>query len=159
MQVYVFCSECAEGREHESAWQLLALALKQVYGMDELPCVEREAGGKPFFPQRTDICFNVSHSYGAVACAVHDTPVGIDIERLRPAPKRLAGEMNDREFFCRWTAKEASIKREGKGLAALRYDFEPDALCRTFEDLLPGWVITVCPSSQTDIRCRMMEIE
>lgn len=158
MQVSVFCAECAGGTEHESAWRLLALVLKQVYGTEELPRVEREPEGKPFFPERRDICFNLSHSHGAVACAVHDAPVGVDIERLRRAPKRLAGEMNDRDFFRRWTTKEASSKRDGKGIAALLRDFEPNPLCRTFEDLLPGWIITVCPSVQTEIHCRVEKL-
>lgn len=153
MQVSIFCAECDEGTEHESAWRLLALTLKQVYGIEKMPRIEREAGGKPFFPERSDICFNLSHSHGAVACAVHDAPVGVDIERLRHAPRRLAGELNDWAFFRRWTAKEASSKRDGRGIAALLRDFEPDALCRTFDDLLPGWIITVCPSVQAEILC------
>ena len=158
MQVSVFCAECAEGTEHESAWRLLALALKQIYNMDELPRVEREAGGKPFFPERRDISFNISHSHGAVVCAVHDAPVGVDIERLRRAPRRLAGEMTDPEFFRRWTAKEASIKRDGKGIGALLRDFEPDQLCQTFEDLLPGWIITVCTSDEVEVCCQVMRL-
>ena len=152
MDVYVFGTECAEGEEHDCAYRLLGFALRQVYGMDELPTVEREKGGKPYFPQYPDICFNLSHSYGAVVCALHDRPVGVDIERLRPAPKRLASGTDDLSFFRLWTAKEASVKREGKGVAALLRDFAPDALCQTEEDFLPGWIVTVCPSEKAEVR-------
>ena len=158
MQVYVFCAECPQGTEHESAWRLLALVLKQVYGMEKLPRVERETGGKPFFPEHQAIHFNLSHSHGAVACAVHDGPVGVDIERVRTAPRRLANGMSDRDFFFRWTAKEASIKRDGRGAGALLRDFDPDALCVTSENLLIDWIVTVCPSVEAEVCFRVMQL-
>lgn len=152
MDVYVFGGQCAKGEEHDCAYRLLALALKQVYGMDEVPTIEREKGGKPYFPQYPDVCFNLSHSYGAAVCAVHDAPIGVDVERLRGAPKRLANGMDDLTFFRLWTAKEASVKREGKGIAALLRDFTPDALCQTEDMFLPGWIVTVCPSENVQIQ-------
>ena len=152
MDVYVFGTQCAEGEEHDCAYRLLALALKQVYGMDEMPMIEREKGGKPYFPQRKDICFNLSHSYGAVVCAVHDRSIGVDVERLRSAPKRLAEGMDDLSFFRLWTAKEASVKREGKGIAALLRDVTPDVMCQTEDEFLPGWIVTVCPSEKAEVR-------
>ena len=152
MDVYVFGAECAKGEEHDCAYRLLALALKQVYGIDEMPTIEREKGGKPYFPQRKDICFNLSHSHGAAVCAVHHAPIGVDIERLRPAPKRLASGMDDLTFFRLWTAKEASVKREGKGIAALLRDVTPDAPCQTEEEFMPGWIVTVCPSEKAEVR-------
>jgi 4'-phosphopantetheinyl transferase len=111
-----------------------------------------EAGGKPCFPDRPDICFNLSHSHGAAVCALHHLPVGIDVERLRTPPKRLAGGMTDEAFFRLWTAKEATIKRQGLGLGALLRPLEPDPLCQCLEGLLDGWVVTVCPSEAADIR-------
>ena len=87
-----------------------------------------------------------------MVCAVHDRPVGVDIEKLRPAPKRLSGGMEDHAFFCRWTALEATVKRDGKGIAALRSGLEPDALCVSSGELLPGWIITVCPSERVEVR-------
>lgn len=152
MDVLVYAALCAEGEEHSCAYRLLSVVVQRVYGLSALPDVARGERGKPYFPDRPDICFNLSHSHGAVACAVHARPVGVDIEKLRPAPKRLAGGMEDRAFFCRWTAKEASVKRDGKGIAQLRRDFEPDPLCKTSEELLPGWIVTVCPSDLSEVR-------
>lgn len=152
MDVLVYTALCPEGEEHSCVYQLLTTVVQQVYSLSALPDIAREDGGKPYFPVHPDICFNLSHSHGAVVCALHDRPVGVDIEKLRPAPKRLAGGMDDRAFFYRWTAKEASIKREGKGIGALLRDFEPDPLCQSSEELLPGWIITVCPSEKAEVR-------
>lgn len=152
MDVFVYGALCAAGAERECAYRLLSIAVEQVYRLKALPDIACETGGKPYFPDRRDICFNLSHSHGAAVCAVHDRSVGVDIEKLRRAPKRLAGEMDDLAFFRLWTAKEASVKRDGKGIGALLRGFEPDPLCRTVEDFLPGWVVTVCPSEPGEIR-------
>lgn len=81
-------------------------------------------------------CLSVSHSGDLVVCAVGDAPLGVDVERIRPAPSALArrcftdaeralldaapeGE-RDACFWRIWTGKEALVKRTGEGLAALR---------------------------------------
>lgn len=158
MDIFVYGALCAEGEEHQCAYRLLATAVQQVYGISALPEIAREDGGKPYFPKHRGIFFNISHSHGAAICAVHDHSIGVDIEKLRPAPKRLAGSMSDRDFFCLWTEKEASVKRIGKGVGALLRDFEPDPLCRTYDDLLPGWIVTICPSEAAEIRFLQLDI-
>ena len=152
MDVIVYAASGLEGGERALARRLLALALEREYGLRELPEIAREPGGKPFFPDRPDICFNLSHSHGAAVCALHDKPVGIDVEKLRPAPRRLAEGMEDEAFFRLWTAKEATVKRSGQGIAALRRLPEPDPLCRCLEDLLEGYIVTLCPSEEAAIR-------
>lgn len=151
MAVFVYAARCAEGEEHEAAYRLLAYAAASKTGSASLPRILREEGGKPFFPDYPALCFNLSHSYGAVVCALHDEAVGVDIEKIRSAPRRLAGGMDDRAFFLSWTAKEATVKRRGQGVGALLRDMMPDPLCRSYEDVLPGWIITVCPSRETEI--------
>ena len=152
MDVVVYAALGAKGGEHDLAYKLLAAALEQELGLSELPEMVREDGGKPYFPGCPNICFNLSHSHGAAVCALHHLPVGIDVERLRTPPKRLAGGMTDEAFFRLWTAKEATIKRQGLGLGALLRPLEPDPLCQCLEGLLDGWVVTVCPSEAADIR-------
>lgn len=152
MELFI-CAACGpEGSEHDLAYRLLALAAEHTFGLKALPEIAREAGGKPFFPDRPDICFNLSHSHGAAACAIHDKPVGVDIEKLRPAPKRLANGMEDDAFFRLWTAKEATVKKQGSGVGVLLRPMEPDPLCRCMEGLLEGYIVTVCPSEHTEIR-------
>lgn len=152
MDLAVYAALGPEGGERELARRLLALAIERELGLRPLPALARRAGGKPFFPDRPDVCFNLSHSHGAAVCALHDRPVGVDVEKLRPAPKRLAGGMEDEAFFRLWTAREASAKRRGLGLAALLRPPEPDGLCRRLEGLLEGYIVTVCPSEDAEIR-------
>ena len=145
-----------EGGERTLARRLLALALEQEFHLSPPPETAKEPGGKPFFPSRPDICFNISHSHGAAVCALHDKPVGVDIEKLRPAPRRLAGGMEDEAFFRLWTAKEATIKRQGGSVAALLRPMEPDGLCQCLEGLLEGYTVTVCPSEKAAIRAKVI---
>ena len=152
MEVIVYAAAGPDGGEKELAHRLLSLALEREYGLRELPETAREPGGKPYFPDRPNICFNLSHSHGTAVCALHDKPVGVDVEKLRPAPKRLADGLTDEAFFRLWTAKEATVKRRGEGIAALRCLKEPDPLCQCLENLLEGCVVTVCPSEPAAIR-------
>lgn len=157
MEVVIYVSLSPEGGERAQAYRLLELAMKQEYGLASLPAIAREIGGRPFFPDYPYICFNLSHSRGAAVCALHDKPVGVDVEKLRPAPPRLAGGMEDEAFFRLWTAKEATIKQQGKGVATLLHPMEPDPLCRCLEGLLDGYIVTVCPSEDAPVRTVRIE--
>ena len=92
-----------------------------------------------------------------MACAVHDEEIGVDIERLRTPPKRLGRGMAPEDFFRLWTAREATVKRRGQGVAALLQGEAPDPRCRCLTGLLPGWVITVCPSVDAPVRAIRVE--
>ena len=137
---------CGEGRERAAARALLALVLRRELGVDPLPQIARAPGGKPFFPDLPRVRFNLSHSHGAAVCAVHDREVGVDVELLRPAPRRLGAGMTDEEFFRVWTAREATAKRAGRGVEFLLGPEGPDAACRRLDDLLPGYLVAVCPA-------------
>lgn len=152
MELVIYAALGPEGTEHCLAHRLLALAAEREAGLTVLPEIAWESGGKPFFPKHPELCFNLSHSRGAAVCAIHDKPVGIDVERVRPAPRRLAKGMGDEAFFRLWTAKEATVKRRGLGVGALLRPFEPDPLCRCAEGLLAGYIVTVCPSEDTAVR-------
>lgn len=152
MELIVYAALGQEGSQRELACRLLALALEREYGLRQMPEIAREPGGKPYFPGRPDICFNLSHSHGAAVCALHDKPVGIDVEKLRPAPPRLAEGMEDEAFFRLWTAREAAVKRRGEGIGALLRPMEPDPLCRRLEGVLEGYIVTVCPSEEAAVR-------
>jgi 4'-phosphopantetheinyl transferase len=102
----------------------------------------REARGKPFVAEPpTDWTFNLSDSRELALLAVSRTgPVGVDLEHLRPLPRRdgiarrifaaaqVAAleaspvEARDALFFRHWTAFEALQKATGAGLAGPRAD-------------------------------------
>lgn len=152
MDVLIYAALGPEGGERALAWRLLELAAEREFHLRPLPETARAPGGKPYFPGCPDLCFNLSHSHGAAVCALHNKPVGVDVEKLRPAPRRLAAGMESEAFFRLWTAKEATIKRQGRGLAALLAPLEPDPLCQCLEGLLEGYTVTVCPSEAAQIR-------
>ncbi len=101
----------------------------------------RTENGKPFC-ENLNIHFSIAHSKDMVICAVHDFPVGIDVEFIRPLDLRVTrfacterdldfinSGKDQKEiellFFKLWTAKEAFIKLHGKVLADLKtIDFE-----------------------------------
>ncbi len=157
MDLAVYGTLCGRREERETAYRLLAFAVERERGLQSFPRLERAPGGKPWFPDCPDLQFNLSHSYGAAVCAVHDQSLGVDVERLRPAPRRLARGMESEAFFRLWTAREATIKRQGRGVEALLAPLEPDPLCRCLEEFLPGWIVTVCPSE--DVRIRRQRVE
>lgn len=157
MKLFLYAAAGGKQTEHDLAYRLLALAAERELGLRPLPEIAREAGGKPFFPARPDICFSLSHSRGAAVCALHNRPVGVDVEKIRPAPKHLSAGLTDEAFFRLWTAKEATIKRQGLGIGALLQPFTPDPLCRCVEDLLEGYLITVCPSEAAEIQAVRIE--
>lgn len=82
--------------------------------------------GKPVFP---GIHFNLSHSGGLLCLAFHDSPVGVDIERVRPrrslaalAERIMCPEQREafhsrgcpvEEFYACWSAAEALVKHAG----------------------------------------------
>lgn len=84
--------------------------------------------GKPFWPQGP--FFSISHCKTGILVAVHDAPVGVDIESYRAFDESLvARTMNTEEqasiaaasdprkaFISLWTQKEAYLKFIGTGI-------------------------------------------
>lgn len=112
------------------AYGLLAELLAAEYGLPGLPELERQAGGKPFFPQRPDLHFNLSHSGDLALCGVGAAPLGVDLEMVRPRRAGLARYICSPEeyawyeelggdwesLYTIWTLKEARVKCTGEGL-------------------------------------------
>lgn len=110
-------------------WQLLEDSLKQHGFLAEniriAPNGKLECAG---------IYFNVSHSGDIALCALSNTPVGCDVEKVTSAPMEIAKryfsdrecqyiesatsvEEKNRRFFRLWTAKESYVKMTGEGMS------------------------------------------
>lgn len=132
--------------EHRIGLTLLSRALSDLYNIcipaDKLDAtLETNQYGKPFLPGYPDIHFNISHGSDIAVCAIGDSPVGIDIEKLHdftPAIFRkvfteeerafweqmAVSEDAGKEWFFRfWTLKESRIKHAGMGLSMSLTDF------------------------------------
>ena len=143
--------------EEGDAWALLARAVRQVWGMEELPETVRLPGGKPVFAQFPDCHFSLSHSGALALCALSDNPVGADIERVRPRRSKLPayalqGVEYERylalggdwpAFYVLWTEKESILKYTGEGLKAFRRCALPPE-CALTHLSGAGWRGAVC---------------
>lgn len=93
-----------------------------------LPDFQYNEYGKPFIPNA--LHFSISHCRHAIAVAVSEQPIGIDIESVRPFRSALIERtMNEEEqstilqandassaFTALWTQKEAVVKWQGTGI-------------------------------------------
>ncbi len=146
------------------AFLLLADALREEYGMEQVPEFSYNVHGKPFFRDYPQISFNLSHCRTAAMCVVADRNVGCDIETLnrKVCEGVLARCFNEEEilsvrssenpqveFVRLWTQKEAVGKCRGEGIT----DFAPYSLlpqnlrnfsleCRV--DYSAGYAYSVC---------------
>ena len=112
------------------AFVLLQHALREEYGITEVPEFVYNEFGKPSF-SNLPIHFSLSHCKDAVACAVSDHNIGIDVESIAPYNPDVARRVctaaelemleqsanKDVDFIKLWTAKEAISKYEGMGLS------------------------------------------
>ena len=122
--------------------QILVQQLLQAhYGLTEAT-LHRQDNGCPYLTG-CQLYVTISHCDEMVACAISHTPVGIDIERIRPTKYKLfqkvcleqelayiqpQPEQEDvchdpdvlRRFFEIWTANEAYFKKCGTGITDLK---------------------------------------
>ena len=138
------CKSEYSGKDASAAVRrLLGHAFSFQYGA-ELPRIEKTPEGKPYFPERADVHFSLSHSGGHLLCALGEAPVGCDIQvrrALRPGTaEKLADERERREFdfFELWCLRESLFKLCGASLRTARFRRvdgaviapEPGVVCR-----------------------------
>ncbi len=164
----------AHARESRAAYALLErlcllhtcifphLAMPPLATLDFLP------SGKPILP--SGVYVSLSHSGNAVAAAVADAPVGIDVERVSPSPRILplaarffpasdAARVEEaqksegdtaaaREFFRLFTAKEAYLKcKDTTFPTAMKVAYPPLGCTLTEETVAlagEGYALAIC---------------
>lgn len=111
------------------SYLMLKELLATQYGITHFT-IETAPHGKPYLKDHPDIHFNLSHCRTAIAVAVSDRPIGVDIESIRKhTPALVSRTMNhtesmqimtspapEREFIKLWTAKESVFKLTGTGI-------------------------------------------
>lgn len=111
--------------------KLLSIVKEKGLSFDTTIAVEEK--GKPFFLYNERLHFSLSHTKSHIAIALHDKPIGIDIENRRKCNLSLAKryfhseeysylsslpqEEQDQAFTKLWTLKEAYVKCTGEGIA------------------------------------------
>ena len=121
----------ADRRLSVGAFSLLRYALMKK-GLTEVFPISSGEHGKPYFPDRRDLHFNLSHSGDVALCALSDRDIGCDAEKIRKPPFRVAEKFFSEEerkyvfsggtekertnrFFKVWTLKESALKATGSG--------------------------------------------
>ena len=140
------------------AYGLLHLAA----GGGAMPLIAVKAG-KPYFPERPELHFSLSHTEGAALVGLSDYPIGVDIEKIRPlgprVKQKLGAELTEEEAVQRWTGLEACAKRSGKGVGEfLHGDFKDPASCYPIQ-AGEGYCASVdCEGAVTVHHCTLEDI-
>ncbi len=102
----------------------------QLVEPDDPLLFEYNPHGKPHLAQHPHIHFNISHCPNAIAVAIDNAPIGVDVERfVEPSESLLNYCMNadevilvknaehpEQQFAALWTQKEAFFKLLGTGI-------------------------------------------
>lgn len=97
---------------------LLADAVSFCAGIP-LPAMAKTDRGKPYFPERPDLFFSLSHSGSLVLCAVGSRPCGADVQEPRSLSEKVLRrcfapeELAESDPVSLWCLKESFIKLNG----------------------------------------------
>ena len=111
------------------SYLLLWFALKQNHLIESHPSFTYGANQKPYIKQNSNIFFNISHTNGCVTCAISNSEIGVDIEKIRPinlniskkictpSEQKLFDKSSNKSNFLLtiWTKKESYVKCKGMG--------------------------------------------
>ena len=144
------------------AHRLLEHGLSRFYGIGETPRLIWGDLGKPALWEHPEIRFNLSHTAGAVVCALASAEVGVDIEKLGPVrgktAERLSLPSESPAFWEEWVRREAIIKYRGGSALRCR---KPVALQagETYQSLSigDGFAAGLC-TEETEETFQMIEV-
>lgn len=167
----------ADGLEQRAqAYDLLAMAAEEHWGLSPLPPVVRDSLGKPAFSPAQGREFNLSHSGSLALCALDSAPVGVDIQLVKSWRPTLPGRVCSQEeldwlqgqpdfwrgFTTLWVMKESRVKQSGQGLrgsiAAISVPIpRPGELFYAHQGLWfqlfagPDWMAAVCGTTPAPV--------
>lgn len=139
------------------AYAILYMVTRTLYGWKKLPRLSYNKYGKPEFADYPEVQFNISHTRRAALVGLHNEPLGVDIEKLRPVSERsmerIAGTTSRQEFFESWVRRESRSKWNGAGLGSIRENENPAMLGEriVYLDTFPDYVACLCTHSDARI--------
>lgn len=162
------CSNEGVRLEKYTAWKLLEVAVRQSVGLPmETVAFSKNAYGKW---SCEDFFFSISHSGGAVAVAVSDKPVGVDIEAVKRyrdgieskiltrSEGILLGELDTQaaeEYIIRkWSEKESIFKTlDLRGFEPLKIETSLyPVTSRVLEISGKNFILSVCSEDIENIK-------
>ena len=157
---------------------LLRIALEQAGHGDYLDQIKYGMHGKPFF-EGIPFHFSLSHSGEYAICVYGDTPVGIDLQKIKrdipvhtkkilsPVEATYLNQLQKPEdFYKLWSRKESLIKWDGRGLKLVlnelsfiknnewvnEIQFEDNTLfIHDFNSLIPEYTCSICSDKPVKI--------
>lgn len=139
---------------------------------------ERTEGGKPRIPDFPEFHYNLSHSGRWVVLAFGSSPVGVDVEQLRPdtdvdamASRFFCREEQEfirqgpdarRRFFEVWTRKESYLKYLGTGLKKSLTSFgvlRPEPGMQFFGQELPGGYLLSLYTREPEYTLELLDLQ
>lgn len=139
------------------AYAVLYMATRALCGWKRLPKMRYNKYGKPEFDGYPDVQFNISHTRKAALIGLHNEPLGVDIEKLRPVSERsmqrIAGTTSRQEFFESWVRRESRSKWTGAGIGSLREDENPALRGERiiYLETFPDYVACLCTHSDARV--------
>lgn len=121
--------------------------------------------GKPYIKHPKGFHFNISHTKDIIVCGLSDSPIGVDIEKIKPIKKKIVEkffnlhekayvysdlEKKDDRFTEIWTRKEAYVKWIGKGMEVGFdiFDVANDTRIKTMH--IDNYILSVCTDNISD---------
>lgn len=151
-------------------YKLLETAFEKIYGT-LMPSLQKNENGKPYFPERPDIYFSLSHSGEYVMCAISDSPVGCDIQKYQKISDKMQKrvftekELENSNSLALWTLKESFVKlcgeldREYKDMEFLKREdafYGPDNTYGVLINEISGYTAAICAYNVENVKVLML---
>ena len=143
--IHIYAMQIQNGDQHGTAELLLNRSLERCTNVQTPVQYHRNEHGKPYLTDVPETYVNWSHSGDYVLCAVSDSEVGIDLQKMDREPgknlirkvltlleqrayEQMDPEHQKKRFYEYWSVKESFLKALGTGfytsLARFQVNFE-----------------------------------
>ena len=150
---------------NENSYAFVKQKIAEKFNIDSTDIeIARDENGKPFIKNLKGVFFNISNSKELQAVAISDSPVGVDIEKVRKANLSVAKrfckeeyeyvtrENSENRLFEVWTKKEAYLKYLGVGIKGGLDKFNVFNTNKKIKTVaLDGYILSYCCEKDMEI--------